>query len=395
MKDRKMEVISLATLLLEVSVIYVLAAPPYLMNGRLPPVLPHLLAVMAGFAAVRLVSGNAGVAMSAVLALALAWAAGLPPVHAAVLGAWIGWRMKSFAEREPAGTEWLAVLISIAYSLGVFMMILPSEAGQVIYVLIACQLAFAVLLRNARLLYRQPVRRREQDRALFRLSAGLFALTGLLIFAKPLVAWAGGMAGMSFGAVFYTFITRLTAPVWGPLEHFFGRMNSRNDGGDGAGEGGAGGEMAVMEAAEGIQWGPAAMFAFLLVLSGAVLYSIFWNRNKMKSAQSFVRTAAGAADIPMEEVKASGRNRTSDFRRNQIRREVYRLERRMRRAGFGRKPEETFREWLGRLGLDPERKDRLNRLYARVRYAEEDIGTDEAESFRRSLRAIRPSKIRQ
>ncbi|KZE39768.1 hypothetical protein AV656_00275 [Bhargavaea cecembensis] len=386
MKDRKMEVISLATLFLEVSVIYVLAAPPYLMDSSLPPVLPHLLAVMAGFAAVRLVSGNAGIAVSAVLALFLAWAAGLPPVHAAVLGAWIGWRMK----REPAGTEWLAVLISIAYSLGVFMMILPGDAGQVIYVLIACQLAFAVLLRNARLLYRQPIRRREQDRALFRLSAGLFALTGLLVFAKPLVAWAGGMAGMSFGAVFYTFITRLTAPAWGPLEHFFGRMNSRSEGGDFAGEGGAGGEMPVMGAAEGIQWGPGALFAFLLVLGGAVLYSIFWNRNKMKSAQSFVRTAAGASDIPMEELKASGRNRTSDFRRNQIRREVYRLERRMRRAGFGQKPEETFRKWLGRLGLDPERRDRLNRLYARVRYGEEEIGTEEAESFRRSLRAIRP-----
>lgn len=390
MRDWKMEAVKLASLILEVSVIYVLAAPPYLLEGSLPPVLPHLLAVMAGTAAARLMSGNAGMAGTAVLALFVAWATGLPFVHSAVLAAWIGWRMKLFAEGEPAGTEWLAVLISIAYSLIAFMMILPGEAGQVIYLLIAFQLVFAVLLRNARMLYRQPVRSKEQDRAFLGLAGGLLVVTALLVFGKPIVAWAGGLAGMSFGAAFYTLITRLTTPAWGPLEMFFGRIFRGGDAEITESEGGSGEAMPVMEVAEGIQWGPAAMSAVLLLLGGAVLISIFRSRYKKQQAQPIVRTAGGVEEIPLDETPATGRGRSSDFRRHQVRREVYRFGRRMRRAGFGRNPEETFREWLERLGLEPERRDRLNLLYTRVHYAEEEVGADDEEWFRRTLRSIRP-----
>ncbi|EMR05684.1 hypothetical protein C772_02350 [Bhargavaea cecembensis DSE10] len=390
MRDRKMEAVKLATLLLEVSVIYVLAAPPYLMEGVLPPVLPHLLAVLAGTAAARLLSGNAGMAVTSLLALFAAWATGLPFIHTAVLAAWIGWRMKSFAEREPAGTEWLAVFISIAYSLCAFMMMLPGEAGQVIYLLIVCQLVFAVLLRNARMLYRQPARSKAQDLAFLRLAGGLLGITALLVFGKPVVAWAGGFAGMSFGAAFYTLITRLTAPAWVPLEMFFGRVFRSGDTDAIKSEEVSGEEMPVMEVAEGIQWGPAAMGAVLLLLGGAVLISIFRSRYKKGQDQLFVRTVGEAEEIRPDKTPPTGRDQSLGFLRHQVRREVYRFGRRMRRAGFGRSPEETFREWLERLGLEPEKRNRLNRLYTRVRYAEEEVSMDEAEWFRRTIRSIRP-----
>ncbi|MFC7364462.1 MULTISPECIES: hypothetical protein [Bhargavaea] len=390
MKDRKSEAVKLATLLLEVSVIYVLAAPPYVVNGSLPPVLPHLLAIMAGYGAACLVSGNAGMTASAGLALFVAWATGLPLVHSAVLGTWIGWRIKSLSERESGGKEWLAVLISIAYTLGVFMMILPGKAGHIVYTLLVFQFASAVLLRNARVLYRQPFRRKEQDRAFLQLSAGLLGMTALLIFIKPLIAWASGLAGKSLGNVFYNFLTGITGPVWGPLERFFLRLSQEDELEDKSGEGGAGEEMPIMEAAEGIQWGPAVLFAVLLLLGAAVLISIFRSRYMKEHNQPVFGTAEGFSDFPMDAMQTSGNSRTAEIRRNLVRREVFRLERRMRRAGFGRNPEESFPVWLGRLGLDPENRMLLDRLYARVRYAEEEIGTEEAELFRRIVRSIRP-----
>ncbi|WP_424237327.1 hypothetical protein [Bhargavaea ginsengi] len=390
MKDRKSEAVKLATLLLEVSVIYVLAAPPYVVNGSLPPVLPHLLAVMAGYGAARLVSGNAGMTVSAGLALFMAWATGLPLVHSAVLGIWIGWRIKSLSEREPDGKEWLAVLISIAYTLGAFMMILPGKAGHIVYTLLVFQFASAVLLRNARVLYRQPFRRKEQDRAFLQLSAGLLGMTALLVFIKPLISWAGGLAGVSLGTVLYSFLIGITGPVWGPLERLFLRLSQEEELEDKSDEGGTGEEMPILEAAEGIQWGPAALFAVLLLLGAAVLISIFRNRYMKEQNQPVFGTAEGFADFPMTAMQRSGRDRSAAIRRNRVRREVFRLERRMRRAGYGRNPEESFPVWLGRLGLEPENRRLLDRLYARVRYAEEEIGTEEAEWLRRTVRSIRP-----
>lgn len=390
MKDRKSEAVKLATLLLEVSVIYVLAAPPYVVDGSLPPVLPHLLSVMAGYGAAWLVSGKAGMTVSAGLALCIAWATGLPLVHSAVLGTWIGWRIKSLSEQGPDGKEWLAVLISIAYTLGAFMMILPGKAGHIVYTLLVFQFTSAVLLRNARVLYRQPFRRKEQDKAFLQLSAGLLGMTALLVFIKPLIAWAGGLAGMSLGTVFYNFLIGITRPVWEPLERFFLRLSQEEELEDKSDEGGAGEEMPIMEATEGIQWGPAVLFAVLLLLGAAVLISIFRNRYMKEQHQPVFGTADGFADFPVDAIQGSGKDRTAEIRRNLVRREVLRLERRMRRAGFGRNPEESFPVWLGRLGLDPETRMLLDRLYSRVRYAEEEIGTEEADLFRRTARSIRP-----
>jgi len=72
--------------------------------------------------------------------------------------------------------------------------------------------------------------------------------------------------------------------------------------------------------------------------------------------------------------------------REPIRRHVFDFEKKMRQFEYGRKPYETIEEWLKRIGFTTNLE-----IYQKVRYGEEEVSHQEAETFKAELKRLESS----
>ncbi|WP_179860971.1 DUF4129 domain-containing protein [Bhargavaea cecembensis] len=391
MRDWRMVYVRLAGLILEFSAVYLFSAPPYLFRGEMPPAFPMLFALLAGgagFLLLRRKSLKLAGLVTAVLVLAGGLLFGLSPAFSAILGVVAAWRFAAAAGRDARDTEFLVAFLSIGYGLAAFFLI-GGEAGGSLLKFLILQFGFAVFVRAARSVLEAGQGGRKQDRALIGLGAGVVLFTAGVLFLEPIMArlavpagWLFGGLGQVLGLIAGPFL-RAAEPMIGWLREKQERIDEEQK------------EDQAESGSEEFQFpgsddpsdetGFAAIFLILLA-AGAAAGVFFLVRAHRNAAQPVRPDALAEKRMP----GGAERARQPRVRRppGPVRREVYRLERKMARAGKGRRSDEPFGEWLSRLGTDRETQMMLADLYSRVRYGDEPVSREEAEAFRKAIREI-------
>ncbi|MGP4081013.1 hypothetical protein ACTWQL_13970 [Pseudalkalibacillus sp. R45] len=130
----------------------------------------------------------------------------------------------------------------------------------------------------------------------------------------------------------------------------------------------------------------------IILLIGMILlvwYGYKYYKNKIK-IMDYSTVSTG-----IDSRKAGGMNPEAQFGfkrskppENNIRKQLYKLEKRMAKSTFGRFQHESVSEWLNRVNAPKELQGEIDRIYKRVRYGEEEVPEQEAEQYRKSISAM-------
>ncbi|MET3575341.1 DUF4129 domain-containing protein [Bhargavaea ullalensis] len=391
MKDPRMTAIRLAALILEFTAVYIFSAPPYLFQDELPPAWPVILALLAGGAGYfPLRRKNA--LLAALVALVLAFLAGmtcgLSLGFSLILAVVAVWRFGAFASGGPHDTELAAALLSAGYGLAAFFLI-GGEAGDALLKVLILQFGFAVFVRVAKTVLQTGQGGSKQDGVLAVLAAAAVLFAAAVLNLGPIMsrlavpaAWLMSVLGSLVGWAASPFLQAAE-----PLLDLLNEKQEQIDSGQpDAGEAGEQ-EDFQFTGGDGLPdhpWAAVVFFILLLIVAAAVtLYLV----HRYRAARSMQRPDV----LPESRVPAESPGRRSPRSRrpsDPVRREVFRLERKMSHAGRGRRAGQTFGEWLADLGADRETADVLEGLYVRVRYGEGPATTEETKEFRRLIRRL-------
>ncbi|MCF6137796.1 hypothetical protein [Pseudalkalibacillus berkeleyi] len=73
---------------------------------------------------------------------------------------------------------------------------------------------------------------------------------------------------------------------------------------------------------------------------------------------------------------------------NKIRKQLYRLEKKMAGYKLGRYPQESVLEWFDRIGLPSDKSNNVNHIYERVRYGIKEISAEEEEQYIETMKQL-------
>ncbi|SIT85560.1 protein of unknown function [Edaphobacillus lindanitolerans] len=386
-----MAAVRLAGLLLEFSAVYLFSAPPHLFRGELPPVWPMAVALLAGgagFLLFRKAGPRLAGLFSALCVFVAGTVSGLSLLFSLILAVIAVWRFTAASAGKGTNTELLASVLSIAYGLAAFFLI-GGEAGNRLLQLLILQFGLAVFVRAAKTVVQNGDAGRRQDRILSVMAAGFILFAGTVFYMEPIMArlavpaaWLAGWAGRLFGWTASPFLGAAE-----PLIDYLDEKQKKIDGGSEKNEE-AGQEDVQFPGGDAMPEGNGAAVIFFMIFAAVAVGLILFLLRRQRQAQVPDRPGdhSGKRMAVMEE----GGRRMLAFRppADPVRREVYRLEKRMARRSRGRRPGQTFGEWLSDLGTDGEAAGMLEDVYSRIRYAEEPLSKREIDDFRLLIRKI-------
>lgn len=389
MSDWRIHIIRVFSIIQDLAVVYILSVPPFLIEGQLPPAGPQAASVFVAGMVFLLLRRypKAAIPLSAASAFAAGLFLGLTWPHAAFLGAVAAWRIAAHAGSEPQQTEFFASFASITYGLAALFLIGMSDAGDQLLKILMIQFAVATAIRTARSVYGVPGDRKKQDRAFGLLAAGLFVLAFLVINLEGVLAVLGISSGWLLSGL-GRMLGVLSYPLLGPLDGVLDWLDGKNEQmQEEFSE--TEGEVPLKEefmypAGDGVT--EAGSLVLFLILGGFLVALVIYLFRSYSAGKADFRPVASSEIRSLEEGVRQKRKRNT--LRNPVRREVQRLERKMDRKGNGRKPDQTFGDWLSALGVSGEGASILKDVYARVRYGEKPISRQEAQAFRKRIRKI-------
>ncbi|WP_408006670.1 hypothetical protein ACJROX_18440 [Pseudalkalibacillus sp. A8] len=124
----------------------------------------------------------------------------------------------------------------------------------------------------------------------------------------------------------------------------------------------------------------------LLCLSLAAWLGYKFYKNKIK----LMKYSAVTATMESGKIGELEQSVYNGFRRskppsNPIRKQLYKLEKKMGKYTFGRYTHESVSEWMERINAPKELQGEINRIYKRVRYGDKEVLETEAEEYRNSI----------
>ncbi|WP_221565432.1 hypothetical protein [Alkalihalobacillus sp. TS-13] len=260
---------------------------------------------------------------------------------------------------------------------------------QLVYVLwiAISQFCMFVFVRLNRMMVQQPANP-NLKRLLYYMISAFFVFSVIIAIFLPVVK-----AGAFFVLKIVTAVLSLI--LFLPLNAFFnwfasifslGELQQEDDGQEGTVEIKPEelGELNNIEASDTL--------LNIILLIGLILlvwYGYKYYKNKIK-IMDYSTVSAG-----IDSRKAGGMNPKQQFGfkrnkppENNIRKQLYKLEKRMAKFTFGRFQHESVSEWMDRVNGPEELQGEIDRIYKWVRYGEEDVPELEAEQYRKSISAM-------
>ncbi|WP_261129331.1 hypothetical protein [Bacillus sp. Marseille-Q3570] len=270
----------------------------------------------------------------------------------------------------------------------IFFFFLYNTNDQLVYVLwiAISQFCMFVFVRLNRMMVQQPADP-ELKRFLYYMISAFFGISVVIAIFLPVVK-----AGAFFVLKIVTAVLSLIFFL--PLNAFFnwfanifspGELQQEGDDQEGTVE------VRPEELGEfNIEASDTLLNIILLIgLLLLVWYVYKYYKNKIK-IMDYSTVSAG-----IDSRKAGGTNPESlfGFKRskppeNNIRKQLYKLEKRMAKITYGRFQHESASEWMNRVNAPEELQCEIDRIYKRVRYGEEEVNEQEAEQYRKSISAL-------
>ncbi len=121
-----------------------------------------------------------------------------------------------------------------------------------------------------------------------------------------------------------------------------------------------------------------------LILVAWLGYKFYKNKIKLMN-YSAVTATMESGKIGEAEHSAHVRFKRSKPPSNPIRKQLFKLEKKMGKYTFGRYAHESVSEWMERINAPKELQGKIDRIYQKVRYGEQDVLNKEAEEYRKSI----------
>lgn len=312
---------------------------------------------------------------------------GIDMVMLLAVTALIGWRFTSHYFDEDLGQETNLLLFSYASSIAFYFLYSNNEVIPLVLLLVLIQTMMFAFIRVNR--YMQLNHDKTVNRWIAKFSLGILGVTALIVAVFPLIESAVMLLMKAFAAALAIVVYYPLSFVFGIFEKFVNEKSVTEEAEDV--------EVSLEENEEILkemihennqnEW-----FTYILLILlaiGLIWFGIKLYRRKLMSMNQFAFGNMNEKSVMFEEdLHNQYLDRNVKAPENKIRKQLFRLEKKMSGYTFGRRSYEPVLEWLDRVNAPDELSVEVNRIYQRVRYGEENVTSEEEGRYVQSINEL-------
>jgi hypothetical protein len=299
----------------------------------------------------------------------------------------IGWRFTSHYFNEDLAQETNLLMLSYVSCIAFYFLYSNNKVIPFVLLLVLIQTMMFAVIRVKRYMHLNTDK--TVNRWIVKFSLGILGVTALIVAIFPLIESAVMLLMKAFAAAFAIVVYYPLSFVFGIFESFANEKSVKDEAEDV--------EVSLEENEEKLkemihennpnEWFTYALLILLAI--GLIWFGIKLYRRKLMSMNQFAfGNMSEKSEMFEEDFQNQYLDRKVKVPENKIRKQLFRLEKKMSGYSFGRRSYEPVLEWMDRLDAPDELSVEVNRIYQRVRYGEEKVTSEEERRYVQSINEL-------